>query len=163
MGQWKTLIKEVVWVSILALVLACSAYALRPHALPIMSLDEAAAITDDVDGQVVYINLEDAIRHFEQGTAIFADARPLQAFDAGHIRGARHLAPQDFDIWSSQVFSEIGVDEMIISYCDGVQCSLSRELADKFAWLGYENVVVLKDGWNRWRSRHMPVNTPADQ
>lgn len=162
MGHWEKTIRDAMWVSIVALVLAGSAYMLRPHKLPLVPPAEDEAIMDAAEGGIAFIGLEDAIRHFEQGTAVFADARSLPAFEAGHIRGALHLAPQEFDLWSSQVFSEIAVDQMIITYCDGAQCALGHELAEKFAWLGYENVVILKDGWSRWRSSNMPVGNLAD-
>jgi rhodanese-related sulfurtransferase len=162
MGYWKRSIVEAVWVSILALVLACSAYALRSHALPVIPPAADAAGTDSTEGDIASISLEEAQRHFEQGTAIFVDARPMPAFAAGHIRGALHLDPQEFDEWSSRVFSEVPADALIISYCDGAQCTLSHELAEKLIWLGYQKVMVIKDGWGRWQSRQLPVDRLAD-
>ncbi len=148
--------------SMLALTLACSAYAVRPHVLPIIPPAEDAAGIDSPEGPIAFIALDDAHDHFEKGTAIFADARPQQAFDTGHIRGALHLDPAEFDTWSLQIFAQVPADAMIIAYCDGVQCDLSHELAEKLIWLGYEKVAVLKNGWAQWQSHHFAVSGPAD-
>lgn len=157
MMEWKKLIREVAWVTMLALALACSAYALRPKLLPVMPSAGDAGVANPGEAQVPRIDLEAAILHFEQSTAIFVDARSSHDFNAGHISGALHLAPQAFDEWSGRLFSEIDPDQMIIAYCDGAQCSLSDELAEQLIWLGFENVAVLKDGWRLWQSRNMPV------
>ena len=161
--RWKKTIQEALWVSALALLLAGSIYALRPKALPITPTSERAALTEANGVAGAFIDMDAAIDHFQKGTAIFADARSVQAFEAGHIPGALHLAPEAFDDWSLRVFSEIAVDEIIITYCDGAQCSLSQELAEKFTWLGYENVTVLKDGWGQWLSNNMPVSSRDEQ
>lgn len=162
MRRWKSLIREAIWVLALALVLAGSAYALRPHVLPFGLPEGDVDLADPTDADHAFISLDAAMRHFKEGTAVFADARSAPAFNAGHIPGALNLAPQAFDDWSSQVVAEISVDEMVIVYCDGPQCSLSDELAEKFEWLGYENVTVLKDGWGQWVANNMPVDTKGD-
>lgn len=160
MGHWKKTAWEAGWVVLLALALACSAYAFRPHALPILpgDGDDMGLEADSSDGIIATISVEEAQDYLEQGRAIFADARALALFNAGHIRGALHLDPMAFDDWSSRVFTDIAPDEMVITYCDNDQCSLSHELAEKFIWLGFEKVRVLKGGWGAWQSRDLPVD-----
>ena len=100
-----------------------------------------------------------AAEHFRQGTAVFADARPQNQFQAGHIQGALNLDPDQFDDWSVEVFSQIPAGATIITYCDGDRCTLSLELLEKLTWLGYEQVLHLKNGWTSWRERGLPVET----
>ena len=153
MLQWKKTVREAVWISTVALVMAVGVYLLRPDAMP-GSLEEGI---DEGELTVKIISLEAAIDHFKKGTALFADARPLDAFNAGHVKGALHLDPYEFDQWSEQLFSQAPSDVMIIAYCEGDQCQLSRDLADKLTWLGYEKVYFLKDGWGLWKKHALPV------
>ena len=138
--------------------MAIGAYMLRPDAMP-GPLDGPI---DDGDLSVKVIALETAIDYFKKGTALFADARPLDAFNAGHIKGALHLDPSEFDQWSEQLFSQASSEVTIIAYCEGVKCQLSRELAEKLTWLGYEKVYSLKDGWGLWKKHGLPTGKLGD-
>lgn len=148
--QWQATLREAAWLIVLSLALACGAYFLRPGAMP----DEGVESDDSL---VKAIALEAAVDHFQNGTAIFADARPLEAFEAGHIKGALHLDPSDFDQWSDRVFAHASAESTFITYCDGSQCPLSQELAEKLMWLGFENVCYLKDGWAVWKEHGLPM------
>jgi rhodanese-related sulfurtransferase len=152
MLQWKKTLREAVWITIAAMGMAIGAYMLRPVAMP----DSLDGPIDDGDLPAKVITLETAVDHFKKGTALFADARPLDAFNAGHIKGALHLDPSEFDQWSERLFSRASTDVTIIAYCEGVQCQLSRELAEKLTWLGYEKVYSLKDGWGLWKKHGLP-------
>ena len=143
--------KEAVWVMVTALVLAAGAYALRPGLL------QKSGTGADAGNLENLISLEAAADHFNQGTAVFADARSEKDFRAGHIQGALNLDPDLFDDWSIQVFSQIPAESVIITYCAGERCTLSIELAEKLTWLGYEKVFHLKNGWALWQEKGLPV------
>jgi rhodanese-related sulfurtransferase len=157
MSSILTILKEATWVTLTALVLAAGAYALRPSPMVPGSggvPEEGTELTGDI---VPVIDLASAVDYFTKGAAVFADARSDAAYSAGHIEGALNLDPHQFDVWSEQVFSQIEADAVIITYCDGERCTLGFELAEKLAWLGYENVRYLKDGWSRWTDAQLPV------
>lgn len=152
--QWKVALREAAWLIVLSLAFACVAYFLKPGAMPQGMLDEGGQSDDWL---VKAIAFEAAVDHFQSGTAIFADARPLGAFEAGHIKGALHLDPSEFDQWSDRVFVYASAESTLIAYCEGSQCLLSRELAEKLTWLGFENVYYLKDGWGLWKEHRLPM------
>lgn len=148
----KPTLREALWIVALSLVLACGTYMFRPDIIPGASdapLEEDDALAKSIDFQA-------AVDYFKKGTAIFADARPLPAFAAGHIEGALHLDPAEFDQWSNQIFSSAPLGATIITYCEGAQCDLSRELAEKLAWLGFEKVYYMNDGWGKWQKQGLP-------
>ena len=153
---WKTNLREATWLVILSLALACGAYFLRPAGMPGNATDQGGE-ADDVLAKA--ITFEAAAEQYKKGTALFADARPIDAFTAGHIKGALHLDPSEFDEWSDQMFSYAAPDRLIITYCEGPRCRLSHELAEKLAWLGYENVYYLQDGWGLWKKHGLPSAT----
>jgi rhodanese-related sulfurtransferase len=153
--QWKATLRETAWLIVLSLALACAAFFLRPGAMPGGMPDEGG---ESGDGLIKAIAFEAAVNHFQSGTAIFADARPLEAFESGHIKGALHLDPSEFDQWSDQVFVYAATESILITYCEGPQCLLSQELAEKLMWLGFQNVSYLKDGWGLWKEHKLPMS-----
>lgn len=152
--QWKVTLREAVWLIVLSLALACGSYFLRPGAMSGVILDEGVESDNFLAKAIAF---EDAVDHFKNGTAIFADARSLGAFEAGHIKGAVHLDPSEFDQWSEEVFSYDSAKSIFITYCESSRCLLSRELAEKLTWLGFENVYSLQDGWELWKEHRLPM------
>lgn len=151
--MWGKIIRESIAVMLIALLLAGAGYALRP------GLMQSGAGSDEVENDSAFtaISLAEARSHFESNDALFADARPLRAYSEGHIKGAVNLDPDEFDTWSGDFFSQVSPDQMIITYCDGAQCRLSLELAEKLAWMGYENIYYLKNGWGLWKENQLPT------
>jgi rhodanese-related sulfurtransferase len=104
------------------------------------------------------ISVEAAAAKFDSGEAVFADARSPEEFERGHIRGALNLPPAAMDAWAEKLLSEIGTEVEWVTYCDGENCPLARELAGQLNLLGFERVYYLEDGWRKWRSRGLPVD-----
>jgi rhodanese-related sulfurtransferase len=156
---WTKTIAEAVWVTLLALILACAALIFRPDLRPMLSSSGQPASESAPPDQKAApsISLDEARANFKAGTALFADARPWKAYQAGHIQGAMSLDPAEFDTWSGNFFSQFPADTLIVTYCDGARCPLSAELAEKLLSLGYEKVLVLKDGWRLWSEAHLPT------
>ena len=152
-------IKEAAGVILVAMVLAAAAFAFRSHVMIPGDAGMSTAGAALPGDRVPAMTFADAVDHFNQGTAVFADARTEAAYRAGHIRGALHLDPQQFESWSEKVISQMDANAVIITYCDGERCTLGVELAEKFKWLGYEHVYYLKDGWSRWAAAQMPIET----
>lgn len=148
---------------LLALILAGAAFIFRPALHPLVKAVQAVETESGRFAQEAApsITLEEARTYFEAGTALFADARPLEAYQNGHILGAIHLDPNASDTWSENFFSQFPADTRIIAYCDGAQCPLSSELAEKLIWLGYEKVFVLKNGWSLWTAAQLPTEQVA--
>ncbi len=148
---------EAAVVMAIALVLALGVYGLRPEVLPLVASSTPADQSNMAEQLYKHISIEQAMDLFRQEKALFADARNIRAYDEGHIQGALHLEPQDFDQWSQGMMEQHPIEQVIITYCAGVQCALARHLAEKLAWLGFENVYYLTDGWGQWQSRGLPT------
>ena len=104
------------------------------------------------------ISIESAAAKFHSPNVLFADARTAVDFARGHIRGAVNLPPAQMDTWAEEMIAEVAPDVELITYCDGEQCPLARELAEQLTLLGFETVYVLEDGWHQWQSRDLPVD-----
>jgi rhodanese-related sulfurtransferase len=103
------------------------------------------------------ITLDEARRFCESGSAIFVDARSLEDYRQGHILCARNLPLKDVDERFESAMSNVRPEEIIVVYCDGDKCSLSEELAKELYFRGYENVMVLVNGWSRWVEAGFPT------
>ncbi|HDL07111.1 MAG TPA: rhodanese-like domain-containing protein [Desulfobacteraceae bacterium] len=103
------------------------------------------------------ITIEDAIRKYKSGNALFIDARPEIDFSKGHIKGAINRQESNFDKWVNDFISKTASDKLIITYCDGIDCQLSKNLAEKLELVGFENVYYMTDGWNKWNQLSQPI------
>jgi rhodanese-related sulfurtransferase len=161
MVSMPVIIKEAAWVILTAVVLTAGGYVLRPDAMvPAAQTLPGENGVEHASG-VPAMDVVTAAEHLKKGTAIFADARSAEAYDAGHIDGALHLDPHQFDQWSERVFSEIDPEALIVTYCDGERCALGLELAEKLNWLGFDNVYTLVDGWSAWATAKLPIAKPS--
>ncbi len=153
----RKVIHETVWLLLIAAILAAGAYALRPDILPLKATDPPVKVSEEPFKE---ISLDAAREMFAKGTALFADARPAVAYEAGHIRKALNLEPAALDEWAPTLIANYALDQPIVAYCEGAQCQLSRELAERLTWLGYEKVYYLGDGWGQWQKHGLPVDLP---
>ena len=153
----RKLLYEMVLVLSTAAILAAGGYLLRPGALPLMAGDPPAKVSE-LPFKV--IALDAAVQMFTKGEALFADARPIASYEAGHIRNALNLEPGAVEEWAEKLIANYAPDQPIIAYCEGEQCQLSHELAERLTWLGYEKVFYLVDGWGQWKKRGLPIDPP---
>jgi rhodanese-related sulfurtransferase len=97
--------------------------------------------------------------------ALFLDARRSSVYADGHIPGARSLPVWESDIDTRvKALYEEGLDQRapIVAYCSGGNCEDSHMLAEKLYMVGFDNVLIYKDGFPDWQKRGLPVNRGAN-
>ena len=158
----KTSLKETAVILSISAVLALAVNGLRPHPLPLLknpsqplAAEVAPIATDESDSRS--ISIEGAVQYFEQETALFVDARMPADYAAGHIQGAVNLPDHRFDEKIGPFLEATVPETPIITYCDGINCPLSKDLAEKLVLMGFENVYHLPDGWASWQAHRMPI------
>ena len=87
------------------------------------------------------------------------DARPLEEFTKGHILGAISLPWHEAEQRVMDATADMANDAVIITYCDGDTCDLSKDLALFLENLGFTNVRLLVNGWTVWHEAGLPVET----
>lgn len=94
---------------------------------------------------------------FNPATGIIVDARPAKAFDAGHIPASISI-PDTVMMKSADKFLEmltakkVTKETLIVTYCGGVTCIKSLNVAKILRDNGYKNVKIYLDGipvWNK--------------
>jgi rhodanese-related sulfurtransferase len=115
--------------------------------------------TPHPDRASVEIGSDEAEQLFRE-KRLFLDARRTTVYSDGHIPGARN-----FPVWESDIadrvktFYEEGLDENapIVIYCSGGDCEDSHMLAEKLYMVGFNNLLVYKDGFPGWQKRGLPA------
>lgn len=96
---------------------------------------------------------------------LFLDARRSSVYADGHIAGARSVPvwESDVDDRVKKLFEE-GLDQRapVVAYCSGGNCEDSHMLAEKLYKVGFDNVLIYKDGFPDWQKRGLPVSKGAN-
>jgi rhodanese-related sulfurtransferase len=101
------------------------------------------------------------VQRLYEGKALFLDARRSSVYAEGHIAGAR-----SFPVWESDIDQRVkglyeeGLDQKapVVVYCSGGACEDSHMLAEKLYMVGFDNVLIYKDGFPDWQKRALPTS-----
>jgi rhodanese-related sulfurtransferase len=108
----------------------------------------------------VEISGDDVALLHARGNVLFLDARRSSVYRTGHIAGARSVSiwEADADDKVKAIFAE-GRDQSapIVVYCAGGDCEDSHHLGEKLYFVGFDNVLVYKDGFPDWEKRGLAV------
>jgi len=119
------------------------------------------------DPALLYLEVAgDVAQRLQAAGALVIDARRSDAYERGHIPGARSIA-----IWERDADEKIGAlqkeaipfEQVMVVYCSGGDCEDSKILSEKLGMTGFYNIYVYKEGFPDWERRGLPVhrgNTP---
>ena len=125
--------------------------------------DLARAFPPHPDKAAIEIAPADVL-HLYRKRMLFLDARRSSVYSDGHIAGAR-----SFPVWESDIDDRVrklfeeGLDQRapIVAYCSGGNCEDSHMLAEKLYGVGFDNVLIYKEGFPDWQKRGLPVSKGA--
>lgn len=102
------------------------------------------------------IELAQALELFNQNNAVFIDARDQWDFAESHISGAINIPEFSFTKDDS-VLKNISKDELLVVYCGGDDCDISKRLTKDIVELGYKNAYVFLGGIKEWNEANLPT------
>ncbi len=105
------------------------------------------------------VALEDAQGLWKNGTGFFLMPVRRPIMPPGTSRARSALPVEDFDDHFPQIAPMLTPNAIIIAYCDGQDCDLSRRLMLRLRELGYHNVRHLVNGWTAWRTAGLLTHT----
>jgi len=149
-------LSEAIWVLLVAVLLAAASYGFRPGLLPLVPPGPAAS--EESDQLYKEISFEQAREMFADRQAAVCRCTPLGCLRRGPYPGRSPSGPHCVEQWADMLMSSYASDQPIITYCEGAQCTLSKELAEKLTWLGFEKVYFVVDGWGQWTKHRLPVD-----
>jgi rhodanese-related sulfurtransferase len=162
--QFRDLAKESVIFLASAIVVAFAVNAVSPNGIaffgdwdPSQGVVTARPKGDVVDRELEIEDIRKAKEIYDQGIALFVDARPHTRFEQGHIKGAVGLPVRRFFEDIDDFRDQYPLTTWIVTYCSGRECDESHELAQYLLEEGYERVNVFIDGYAGWEDMAFPV------
>jgi rhodanese-related sulfurtransferase len=156
---WIRSIRQLALIVLAAAAIALISNHFRPAPLPLIGDWSPEARLTSPSGRQMAISLDEAKNLFQSKGSVFIDARPLEEFTKGHIQGAISLPWHEAEQRVMDVTADFANNTVIITYCDGDTCDLSKDLALFLENLGFTNARVLVNGWTVWRNAGLPVET----
>lgn len=112
--------------------------------------EETGAVTTGESGEAAGPargTAEWALQHYEQGTALFVDARLRRDFETEHVAGAFHLPFEAFLRGRPDVLDVLPEDFLLIIYCEGGDCDSSMRVERMLRQFGYGELHIFKPGY----------------
>ena len=115
---------------------------------------EAVESLDEAISEPVIIDIDLCKQLFDDG-ALFVDARDSSMFAEGHIENAISIPFENLD--ESEIdsrFSLIELDQEIVIYCSGGDCTLSLDLGNYlYDELSFKKIYLFESGYPAWKSK----------
>ena len=156
---WIKTSRQVLFIALIVLIAGFVSNRLRSDKMPLVEDWSAKSNLVTSSGENLEISLSEATNLFKKGEAVFIDARSLEEYDKGHIKGAKSLPYKEADWKFVEAMAGVSEESAVITYCDGETCELSTELAVFLRNAGYKNVKVLSNGLTVWKQNGLPVET----
>lgn len=96
------------------------------------------------------VKVEQALAFFGKPGIVFVDARRMEAFQQGHIEGARHIPYSFVEPLSKETLNSLRGYTSIIVYCNREDSETSKLMAGELAQAGINGVVYLEKGFAGW-------------
>jgi len=151
----RPIVREAALLIVLATGLGLLMNAWHPRGLSLLT----PPATGEGSADPLEISLEEAARRHVDGSAVFVDARSTADYAAGPIGGALSGPGQEFAPLIEGYNAATEPETVIVAYCEGAQCELSRSLVTKLIDLGYAQARYVVDGWGRWKAQGLPTET----
>lgn len=99
------------------------------------------------------LSLLEATQRMNQGKCLILDVRPKEAFDAGHIKGAKNIALKAL----SQRLNELNKYKnhaTIVVCTSGIQSGRAVPMLEQ---AGFKHVWSLEEGMRAWEAAGLPI------
>jgi rhodanese-related sulfurtransferase len=144
-------IKQAVIISIVVVVVGLGFNMLRRDGIPLV----ADAETFRVQTEAEFIKAENARDLFDEGTAIFVDARDPQVYSIERIEGALSIPPTGPELNGAAWLSD--TESSVICYASEQSQRQAGVVADKLIEMGAKKVFVLFGGIEAWKAAGLPT------
>lgn len=112
-------------------------------------------VTVNASDELNIIKFKKAQGMFKAGSALFMDARSEKLYKKGTILGALNVDTKKFS--RMKKFLPQNKKAKIVTFCNGIKCKHSDELAEMLMKEGYTRVYVYKGGYPEWKEKKQPL------
>ncbi len=173
MGKHAKLLGKSAAIVLVACAIGFVTNALRPDGLPLIRKPKwetrrfvtAAQTSDQSPGspdrsqrpEAPFTTLKEAKTLFKDGSALFVDARAIEDYEAGHIRGAVSLYYDDVDTLYSAAIGRLPKTVPIVVYCSEPDCESAVRVGDRLMAMGHRHTMILLEGLPGWKNAGLPT------
>lgn len=98
------------------------------------------------------VGIEYIEQEINENKMVLVDSRPKKAkYDKGHIPTAISIPDAEFDELKGKLPRDL--NNLLVFYCEGFDCKLSHQSAQKAIAMGYKNVKVFAAGYPAWKEK----------
>lgn len=144
------------WMLVAAIVIGAMFNTARPGGIPFVGDWSPKAVTQIHAGGLDVIPIDDAFKLFEQGKALFIDAREPGDFMGGHIPNSMNIPVENAAEHLEEVRAMLKTGRTLIAYCYDVDCPLGADLVKDLRSQGVGPVKVMPEGWVGWLDKGYP-------
>src|SRR5215218_7257201 len=119
--------------------------ALRDASVARLAEVERAA-RDYLGDEVETIDRTELIERLRRGDVVLVDVRPVEEFEAGHIRGALSIPIAELQ----DRLAELPADREVVAYCRGPFCAYAHQAVRTLQAAG-RAARRMEEGWPEWR------------
>jgi rhodanese-related sulfurtransferase len=105
------------------------------------------------------VNLAQAYSLFQQGKALFIDARPGDEYSELHIPQSINITMDMLNNHKASKVADLAKDREIVVYCGQASCNLALRVAEKLQALGFSRVMAFVGGFRAWDEAGYPADT----
>ena len=95
--------------------------------------------------------------------ALLVDARHIDDYNAGHLKGAVSFPLGAVDVQLNRFMQQVEKDRTMILYCSGFGCPDSFDLGKILLKSGYQDVLVYEGGVPEWRDQGRSIEEAANE
>ncbi len=94
---------------------------------------------------------------WDDSQVFFIDARQQDNYRRGHIPRSLNVPYNQFTKYYDYIINTVPSDARIVCYCWSPTCDFSDLVAEELHLIGYENVMIYRDGWEAWEEAGYPT------
>jgi rhodanese-related sulfurtransferase len=105
------------------------------------------------------LDLAQAHQIWQEGRALFVDARKAEEYRELHVQGAMNVPPETWVELSSPELLKMDRMRELVVYCSQESCDDALKLAKKLREAGFTRVLAFTGGFRAWDEAGYPADT----
>jgi rhodanese-related sulfurtransferase len=150
MKEFNRIAAQIALVLLFSVGLALIMNAMREDRLPLVPPFPPTYQCPSSEGPGSAVDVQTALTLYRKAGTVFVDARKKDAFQTGHIQGARHVPYSFVEPVSKETLDSLRGYESIIVYCNREDSEASKLLAGELAQAGLKGAAYLEKGFTGW-------------
>lgn len=161
----KSLSNEILSIVLISVIIALVFNYFSVKGIPLIKTSEKLNIASDSvlfshiysdTSTTVAVTTDQMSRIVKAGNALIIDARNSEAYVKGHIPTAINIPFLDVFNYV-EIIQPIPRDTLIVIYCEGVHCELSKNLAQFLKGMNFTRTFIYHDGIEVWNAQSLPI------